>query len=159
MKIFQRFLKTFQALDRVDLEIPKGSTIALVGASGSGKSTLLRILGGFDDPSSGRIWIDGRKAANIPPQHEMLGFVFQDYALFSHLTVAENIGFSLEIKNWTLEARNRRITELLALLNSQHTPGQLSESNYLVGNNNVSRLPGQLRQNLHYYFLMNLLGR
>jgi len=59
--------KAFQALDRVDLEIPKGSTIALIGASGSGKSTLLRILGGFDKPTSGRIRIEGENAAKIPP--------------------------------------------------------------------------------------------
>lgn len=108
-----KVFKNFQALNGVNLEISKGSTIALVGPSGSGKSTLLRILGGFENPSSGRIWIDGRNAADIPIQERDVGFVFQDYALFPHLTVAENIGFSLEIKNWTLEARNRRITELL----------------------------------------------
>jgi len=77
-----KYFRNFQALDRVDLEIPKGSTIALIGASGSGKSTLLRILGGFEQPSSGRIWIEGENAADIPSQARNIGFVFQDYALF-----------------------------------------------------------------------------
>ena len=122
--------KTFQALNRVDLEIPKGSTVALIGASGSGKSTLLRILGGFDDPTSGRIWIEGENAAKIPPQHRNIGFVFQDYALFSHLTVAENIRFGLEVKNWPPEAQNKRVAELLAFIKlegyAQSYPKQLS---------------------------------
>jgi sulfate transport system ATP-binding protein len=108
-----KVFKNFQALDGVNLEISKGSTIALVGPSGSGKSTLLRILGGFENPSAGRIWIDGRDAADIPIQERDVGFVFQDYALFPHLTVAGNIGFSLNIKNWTPEARTQRVTELL----------------------------------------------
>lgn len=108
-----KYFRTFQALDRVDLEIPKGSTIALIGASGSGKSTLLRTLGGFEQPTEGRIWIEGKNAAEMSPQERNIGFVFQDYALFSHLTVAENIRFGLEIKNWPVEAQKARVAELL----------------------------------------------
>jgi len=111
-----KYFRNFQALDRVDLEIPKGSTIALIGASGSGKSTLLRILGGFEQPSSGRIWIEGENAADIPSQSRNIGFVFQDYALFSHLTVAENIRFGLEIKNWSVADQTRRVAELLEFI-------------------------------------------
>jgi len=111
-----KYFRNFQALDRVDLEIPKGSTIALIGASGSGKSTLLRILGGFEQPSSGRIWIEGENAADIPSQARNIGFVFQDYALFSHLTVAENIRFGLEIKNWSVADQTRRVAELLEFI-------------------------------------------
>jgi len=111
-----KYFRKFQALDRVDLEIPKGSTIALIGASGSGKSTLLRILGGFEQPSSGRIWIEGENAADIPSQARNIGFVFQDYALFSHLTVAENIRFGLEIKNWSVADQTRRVAELLEFI-------------------------------------------
>lgn len=121
---------TFQALNRVDLEITKGSTIALIGASGSGKSTLLRILGGLDEPTSGRIWINEQDAAEIPIQDRNTGIVFQDYALFSHLTVAENIAFSLDIKNWPLEAREKRVDELLHFIRlydyRQNYPKQLS---------------------------------
>lgn len=120
----------FQALNRVDLEITKGSTIALIGASGSGKSTLLRILGGLAEPTSGRVWIHGRNAAEVPMQDRNNGIVFQDYALFSHLTVAENIAFSLEIKKWPLEARAKRVVELLhfiRLYDYRHNyPKQLS---------------------------------
>jgi len=111
-----KYFRNFQALDRVDLEIPKGSTIALIGASGSGKSTLLRILGGFEQPSSGRIWIEGENAADIPSQARNIGFVFQDYALFSHLTVAENIRFGLEIKNWSVADQTRRVAQLLEFI-------------------------------------------
>lgn len=125
-----KYFKSFQALNRVDLEIPKGSTIALIGASGSGKSTLLRILGGFERPSAGRIWIEGKNAADIPPQARNIGFVFQDYALFSHLTVAENIRFGLEIQQWSLKDQARRVAELLDFIKltdySNTYPKQLS---------------------------------
>ena len=121
---------TFQALNRIDLEITKGSTIALIGASGSGKSTLLRILGGLAEPTSGRVWINEHNAAEVPIQERNIGIVFQDYALFAHLTVAENIAFSLEIKNWPLEARAKRVKELLhfiRLYDYRHNyPKQLS---------------------------------
>lgn len=121
---------TFQALNRIDLEITKGSTIALIGASGSGKSTLLRILGGLAEPTSGRVWINEHNAAEVPLQERNIGIVFQDYALFAHLTVAENIAFSLEIKNWPLEARAKRVKELLhfiRLYDYRHNyPKQLS---------------------------------
>ena len=121
---------TFQALNRVDLEITKGSTIALIGASGSGKSTLLRILGGLEEPTSGRVWINEQDASEIPIQERNTGIVFQDYALFSHLTVAENIAFGLEIKNWPPEAREKRVNELLHFIRlyayRQNYPKQLS---------------------------------
>lgn len=111
-----KYFKGFQALNRIDLEISQGSTIALIGASGSGKSTLLRILGGFEQPSAGRIWVGGRNAAQIPPQDRDIGFVFQDYALFAHLTVAENIRFGLEVKRWSRAAQDQRVAELLAFI-------------------------------------------
>lgn len=120
----------FQALNRVDLEITKGSTIALIGASGSGKSTLLRILGGLTTPTSGRVWVNEYNAGEIPIQERNNGIVFQEYALFFHLTVAENIAFSLEIKNWPVKAREKRVNELLHFIRledyRQNYPKQLS---------------------------------
>ena len=103
----------FQALNRVDLEIIKGTTVALIGASGSGKSTLLRILAGLEAPSEGRVWINEQDASAIPIQHRDIGFVFQDYALFSHLNVRENIAYGLEIKKWSSTAIIKRVEELL----------------------------------------------
>ena len=99
--VSKTFGGNFQALDRVDLEIIKGTTVALIGASGSGKSTLLRILAGLDIPSEGRVWIHAQDAAAIPVQQRDIGFVFQDYALFSHLNVRENIAYGLKIQNWS----------------------------------------------------------
>lgn len=104
---------SFQALDRVDLEIIKGTTVALIGASGSGKSTLLRILAGLEAPTEGRVWMNEMDASQIPIQRRDIGFVFQDYALFSHLTVRENIAYGLEIKKWSSWAIKKRVDELL----------------------------------------------
>lgn len=104
---------TFQALDRVDLEIIKGTTVALIGASGSGKSTLLRILAGLEAPSAGRVWMHEVDASTIPVQQRDIGFVFQDYALFSHFNVSQNIAYGLAIKDWSPDAIQKRVDELL----------------------------------------------
>jgi sulfate/thiosulfate transport system ATP-binding protein len=106
----------FQALDRVDLEIIKGTTVALIGASGSGKSTLLRLLAGLEMPSEGRVWINEQDASAMPVQDRDIGFVFQDYALFSHLNVRENIAYGLNIKKWTSSAIAKRVEELLEFI-------------------------------------------
>ena len=103
----------FQALDRVDLEIIKGTTVALIGASGSGKSTLLRLLAGLERPSEGRVWINEQDASATSIQDRDIGFVFQDYALFSHLNVRENIAYGLDIKKWPSSAITQRVEELL----------------------------------------------
>lgn len=120
----------FQALDRVDLEIIKGTTVALIGASGSGKSTLLRILAGLEAPSEGRVWIQEVDASTIPIQRKDIGFVFQDYALFSHLNVRENISYALEIKKWPSELIRKRVDELLRFIDLEEHgltyPKQLS---------------------------------
>jgi sulfate transport system ATP-binding protein len=89
----------FIALDHVNLEIKTGSLVALVGPSGSGKSTLLRIIAGLDTPNEGRIWLTGRDSTSLSIQEREIGFVFQNYALFKHMTVYENIAFGLDIRN------------------------------------------------------------
>ncbi len=89
----------FIALDHVNLEIKTGSLVALVGPSGSGKSTLLRIIAGLDTPNQGRIWLTGRDSTFLSIQEREIGFVFQNYALFKHMTVYENIAFGLDIRN------------------------------------------------------------
>ncbi len=88
----------FLALDQVSLEIKTGSLVALVGSSGSGKSTLLRVIAGLDTPSKGRIWINGRDSTFLSIQEREIGFVFQNYALFKHMTVYENIAFGLDVR-------------------------------------------------------------
>jgi sulfate/thiosulfate transport system ATP-binding protein len=88
----------FVALDNVDFEVPAGSLTALLGPSGSGKSTLLRAIAGLDQPDSGTITINGRDVTRVPPQRRDIGFVFQHYAAFKHMTVRDNIAFGLKIR-------------------------------------------------------------
>lgn len=107
---------TFQALDRVNLEIKNGSLVGLLGPSGSGKSTLLRVMAGLEQPDSGRIWLEGQDATSLSLQQREIGFVFQNYALFPHLNVAQNISFGLDIRNIDLDLKNQRVQELLQLV-------------------------------------------
>jgi sulfate transport system ATP-binding protein len=121
---------TFRALDRVNLEIKNGSLVGLLGPSGSGKSTLLRILAGLEKPDTGRIWLEGQDATNSNLQEREIGFVFQNYALFPHLTVSENVSFGLDIRNIDVDLKVRRVHELLKLIEldkfSDRYPNQLS---------------------------------
>src|SRR4029078_5815609 len=88
----------FAALDNVDFEVPAGSLTALLGPSGAGKSTLLRAIAGLDLPDTGTITINGHDVTHIPPQRRGIGFVFQHYAAFKHLTVRDNVAFGLKIR-------------------------------------------------------------
>ncbi|MBD0347279.1 MAG: ATP-binding cassette domain-containing protein, partial [Coleofasciculus sp. Co-bin14] len=89
---------SFKALDQVNLEIKRGSLVSLLGPSGSGKSTLLRVIAGLEAPDSGKIWISGKDTTHQAVQARHIGFVFQHYALFKHLTVRQNIGFAMELR-------------------------------------------------------------
>ncbi|SEH38168.1 sulfate/molybdate ABC transporter ATP-binding protein [Magnetospirillum fulvum] len=88
----------FRALDNVSLQVPKGKLVALLGPSGSGKTTLLRILAGLDAPDHGRVILDGIEATGQKARDRGIGFVFQHYALFRHMTVADNIAFGLTVR-------------------------------------------------------------
>ncbi|MBF2078184.1 MAG: ATP-binding cassette domain-containing protein, partial [Synechococcales cyanobacterium T60_A2020_003] len=90
----------FQAVDNVRLEVSTGSLVALLGPLGSGKSTLLRLIAGLEQPDTGRIWLTGQDATYQTVQERRVGFVFQHYALFKHLTVRQNIAFGLDIRKW-----------------------------------------------------------
>src|SRR4051794_35241411 len=86
----------FVALDGIDFDVPEGSLTALLGPSGSGKSTLLRAIAGLDVPDTGIISIKGEDVTRVPPQRRGIGFVFQHYAAFKHMTVRDNVGFALK---------------------------------------------------------------
>jgi sulfate transport system ATP-binding protein len=120
----------FAALDNVDFDVPSGSLTALLGPSGSGKSTLLRVIAGLDQPDTGTITINGRDVTNIPPQRRGIGFVFQHYAAFKHLTVRDNVGFGLRIRKRPKAEIKERVDNLLDVVGlagfQTRYPNQLS---------------------------------
>ena len=90
----------FQALNDVSIDVPNGSLTALLGPSGSGKSTLLRAIAGLETLDGGRVLIDGEDVSAKPTQKREVGFVFQHYAAFKHMTAYENVGVALKIRKW-----------------------------------------------------------
>jgi sulfate/thiosulfate transport system ATP-binding protein len=120
----------FTALDDVSVEVEAGSLTALLGPSGSGKSTLLRVIAGLERPDGGQVCLEGRDVTNVSPQQRGVGFVFQHYAAFKHMTVAENVAFGLRIRRRPRAEVKRRVAELLDLVQltrlGKRYPAQLS---------------------------------
>ena len=118
------------ALQRLDLDIAEGEFVTFLGPSGCGKSTTLRILGGFERPDTGRIVLEGEDVTPLPPDRRNVNMVFQDYALFPHMTVRQNMAFGLELKGMSRAAIDARLDELMAFLElsdyGHRYPGQLS---------------------------------
>jgi len=120
----------FVALDGVDLNVRSGALTALLGPSGGGKSTLLRIIAGLEKADSGSVEIDGADATRLAPRHRDVGFVFQHYAAFTHLSVYRNVAFGLEIRKRPKDEIRRRVHELLELVHleqfADRLPAELS---------------------------------
>jgi sulfate/thiosulfate transport system ATP-binding protein len=120
----------FVALDNVDLDVPAGSLTALLGPSGSGKSTLLRVIAGLDRPDAGTIAINGRDVTRVPPQRRGIGFVFQHYAAFKHLSVRDNVAFGLKIRRRPKVEIAQKVDHLLEVVGlsgfQSRYPNQLS---------------------------------
>src|SRR6195256_3969127 len=120
----------FAALDNVDFVVPSGSLTALLGPSGSGKSTLLRAIAGLDLPDTGTITINGRDVTQIAPQRRGIGFVFQHYAAFKHLTVRDNVAFGLKIRKRPKAEIKEKVDNLLEVVGlsgfQTRYPNQLS---------------------------------
>ncbi len=120
----------FQALNDVSIDVPDGSLTALLGPSGSGKSTLLRAIAGLEALDSGKVTIDGEDATGKPAQKRGVGFVFQHYAAFKHMTVFGNVGFGLKIRKWSKPQIEERVHDLLRLVQldglADRYPSQLS---------------------------------
>jgi sulfate transport system ATP-binding protein len=120
----------FTALDDVSVDVPAGSLTALLGPSGSGKSTLLRVIAGLEQPDAGEVWLDGSEVTRRSPQARGVGFVFQHYAAFKHMTVWDNIAFGLKIRHRPRAEIRERVSELLELVQlrgfAKRYPAQLS---------------------------------
>jgi len=118
------------ALDRVSLTIAPGEFFALLGPSGSGKTTCLRLIAGFDHPDHGRILLDGEDVTDVPPFERNVNTVFQDYALFPHMSVAENVAYGLRVRRVGASERRKRALEMLELVRlgdfGDRRPNQLS---------------------------------
>ncbi len=119
-----------KAVDRVDLDILDGEFFTMLGPSGSGKTTCLRMIAGFDTPSSGSLQLHGREVSGLPPYERDVNTVFQDYALFPHMTVGENVAYGLMIKKVAKAERQRQMEEMLELVQlpglAGRRPSQLS---------------------------------
>ncbi|WP_430460472.1 ABC transporter ATP-binding protein [Thalassolituus sp. LLYu03] len=118
------------AVDEISLNIHRGEFFSLLGASGCGKTTLLRMLGGFETPTSGRIYIDGQDVTDVPPYLRPINMMFQSYALFPHMSVAQNIAFGLKEDKMPTPQLRERVREMLALVQieklADRKPHQLS---------------------------------
>jgi sulfate transport system ATP-binding protein len=120
----------FQAVDGVSFEVPEGQLVALLGPSGSGKSTILRIIAGLEPADEGEVELTGEDATYLPVQRRGVGFVFQHYALFRHMTIRQNVAFGLEVQRLAKDEIRGRVDELLDLVQlsgyAERYPSQLS---------------------------------
>jgi spermidine/putrescine ABC transporter ATP-binding subunit len=127
--VSKRFGSTV-ALDQIDFSIQRGEFVSLLGPSGCGKSTLLRIIAGFESPSAGRVVVHGKDVTRTPPERRPTNIVFQRAALFPHMTVFENVAYSLELRRWPKARVAARVAEMLELVDLPHLghrrPGELS---------------------------------
>jgi ABC-type Fe3+/spermidine/putrescine transport system ATPase subunit len=118
------------AVHPLDLDIPRGDFLAILGPSGCGKTTLLRMMGGFVEPSSGRIEVNGADITHLGPEHRPINMVFQGYGLFPHMNARQNVGYGLRLKKLDRAAVDKRVREAMALVRldgyEEHMPAQLS---------------------------------
>ena len=118
------------AVDGIDLEVAEGEFFSMLGPSGSGKTTTLRMIAGFERPSGGRIELHGQEVEDLPPFERNVNTVFQDYALFPHMSVADNVGYGLLVRKVPKPERSRRVSEALAMVRlggyERRRPSQLS---------------------------------
>src|SRR6266545_4337539 len=154
----------FVALDDVSLEIPSGSLTALLGPSGSGKSTLLRVIAGLERPDAGTVVIDGRDATALPPQRRGVGFVFQHYAAFKHMTVRENVAFGLKVRRRPKAEVRRRHDEVhvttVFVTHDQEEAMEVADRIVVINHGRVEQVgdPRTLYEHPANAFVMSFVG-
>ncbi len=130
LRNIQKHFGAVRAVDGIDLDIRENEFFALLGASGSGKTTLLRMLAGFEVPTGGEILLDGRDVSGVPPNNRPVNLMFQSYALFPHMTVAQNIAYGLEMERLPRREVRARVEEMLEVIQlgnlAKRKPDQLS---------------------------------
>jgi multiple sugar transport system ATP-binding protein len=129
-KVYGKADKAVEVLKKIDIDVAPGEFLILVGPSGCGKSTLLNIIAGLEEPSEGQLLISGKDVVGVAPAQRDIAMVFQSYALYPNMSVADNIGFALEMRKVPKAARVKRIAEVAAMLQIEHLldrrPAQLS---------------------------------
>ena len=121
--VSKRFGQT-QAVDNVSLSVGQGEFVSLLGPSGCGKTTLLRLIAGFESPDSGRILFKGEDTTRLPPQKRPSAMVFQNYALFPHMTIGENVAYGLKVRKWKKDRIKSRVEEALAQVDLEGLAGK-----------------------------------
>ena len=129
-EIKKSFTEGEAVLDNISLEISKGEFITLLGSSGCGKTTTLRIIAGLEQPDAGSVWLDGREVTGLEPNQRDVNTVFQNYALFPHMNVAENIGYGLKLKKIPKSEIRKKVSQMLELVQlegyERRKPSELS---------------------------------
>ena len=137
LKNVSRHFGEVKAVDNIDLEIEDGEFFSMLGPSGSGKTTCLRMIAGFDRPTIGQIILYGQEVSNLPPYERPVNTVFQDYALFPHMTIEENIAYGLMIKGVPKAERAKQVSDMLDLVRlpgfGQRKPADNASASHLPG--------------------------
>jgi len=123
----EKHFNKYHAVDGISLEIAENEFFALLGPSGSGKTTLLRMLAGFETPTVGNILLDGKDISHIPPNHRPINLMFQSYALFPHMSVAQNIAYGLEMEKLPKTEIKSRVDEMMEMVQLPHLAGRKPE--------------------------------
>ncbi len=147
-----------EILEGIDLKIRRGEFITLLGASGCGKTTTLRIIAGLEFPDSGRVILEGRDITELEPNKRSVNTVFQNYALFPHMNVADNIGYGLKIRKVSRAVIAKKVEEMLHLVQLEGFKSGCRRS-FPEDRNRGWRSPGRWSMNRRFCFWMSLWGR